>query len=72
MKFHFRPDNADIRLTEKGYKIGLVFEERYQRSLKIRADLDNATTLLKNYVLPSNTWREKFGLKLAKNSVEKR
>ena len=28
-----RQDNADFRLTEIGYKIGLVTEERYKRFL---------------------------------------
>jgi tRNA uridine 5-carboxymethylaminomethyl modification enzyme len=32
-----RQDNADTRLTEKGYKIGLVTEERYQKFLKKKA-----------------------------------
>lgn len=42
-----RQDNADLRLTERGYRAGLASEERYQRMLQkaeqtaaARADLD--------------------------------
>lgn len=36
-----RQDNADIRLTEKGYRLGLISEERYQAFLK-KQELVNA------------------------------
>lgn len=36
-----RQDNADLRLTEKGYQIGLVTEERYQRFSKRRDAIQN-------------------------------
>ena len=41
-----RQDNADLRLTEKAYKIGLASEERYQRMLKKRQAVE---TILKRF-----------------------
>ncbi len=35
-----RQDNADFRLTEIGYKIGLVTEERYEKFLKKKIQLE--------------------------------
>ena len=35
-----RQDNADWRLTEKGYRLGLVRPERYERFLKKKKELD--------------------------------
>ena len=37
-----RQDNADLRLTERGYRIGLVSEARYQRMLDKRARVSGA------------------------------
>lgn len=43
-----RQDNADLRLTQKGYEIGLVTEDRYQKMLTkmklIDAEMDRVTT----------------------------
>ena len=36
-----RQDNADLRLTEKGYALGLASEERYRRYLKKKENVEN-------------------------------
>lgn len=43
-----RQDNADLRLTEKGYKAGLVSEERYQEFIAKREAIDTELERLKN------------------------
>ena len=39
-----RQDNADLRLCEKGRQIGLVSDERYERFLSIRSQVETALT----------------------------
>ncbi|HHT66814.1 MAG TPA: tRNA uridine-5-carboxymethylaminomethyl(34) synthesis enzyme MnmG [Erysipelotrichaceae bacterium] len=46
-----RHDNADIRLTEIGYKIGLISEERYRKFSKKISDIDQAVEVLKSTYL---------------------
>ncbi len=41
-RIELRQDNADFRLTQKGYDCGLVTGERYARYLKRRADYESA------------------------------
>ncbi len=43
-----RQDNADLRLTKKGYEIGLIKEERYQKLLKKEADIQEEMKRLEN------------------------
>lgn len=42
-----RQDNADFRLTEIGYKIGLVTEERYKRFLDRKSSIENEIDRIK-------------------------
>ena len=41
-----RQDNADFRLTERGFEAGLASRERYERMLRRRDDLESARALL--------------------------
>ena len=44
-----RQDNADLRLTEKGYRIGLATEERYRKTLKKKELIEEELDRLKSY-----------------------
>ena len=41
-----RQDNADFRLTERGYQAGLATRERYERMLRRREELERARALI--------------------------
>lgn len=56
-----RQDNADQRLTQKGYDIGLVSEERYQKMKEKRRAIDEEIMRLKTVVL---TPKEEINRKL--------
>lgn len=43
-----RQDNADLRLTEKGYKVGLASKERYEKMLEKRQGVAEAIKRLKS------------------------
>ncbi len=63
-----RADNADIRLTEKGMKIGLISDERkhnFNTKLSNFSKIYKKMTKLK--ISPSKI--EKFGIKIAKDGI---
>ena len=43
-----RQDNADLRLTEMGRKVGLVTEERYNKFIERKSNIENELKRLKN------------------------
>lgn len=47
-----RQDNADLRLTEKGWKVGLVTPERYERFRARREAIDAEARRLRRTVVP--------------------
>jgi tRNA uridine 5-carboxymethylaminomethyl modification enzyme len=56
-----RQDNADLRLTQKGYDIGLVSEERYQKMIEKRKNIEGEIERLKNVKLtPTKEVNEKL------------
>ncbi len=56
-----RQDNADLRLTEKGWRIGLVKPDRYQRYQTKKQSIDAAMSQLKEYkVNPNKEIQEKL------------
>ena len=50
-----REDNADLRLTEKSYKIGLAGKERYERMLYKTKTLEKLQIFVKNHKLKPDT-----------------
>lgn len=46
-----RQDNADLRLTEIGHSVGLISDERYQRFLNKKENIEKEIVRLKNTVV---------------------
>lgn len=55
-----RQDNADLRLTEMGHKIGLVKEERYERFTKRKTAIEDEIERLKNIQITNKQEVNKF------------
>ncbi|GJM06661.1 MAG: tRNA uridine 5-carboxymethylaminomethyl modification enzyme MnmG [marine bacterium B5-7] len=54
-----REDNADARLTEVGFELGLVPEEKYQRFCKKRDAIEKETQRLKSLVIQPDSLHAK-------------
>ncbi len=66
-----RQDNADFRLTEKGYACGLVTKERYTRYLTRKEKYENLLAEMRTKIPPKEaaTFLQKFGYDTPDKSV---
>ena len=69
-----RHDNADLRLREYGYKLGLIDEEQHNRLLKKISDIEECTNYLatNNVVMSdkNNEYLESIGSSRLKESIK--
>ena len=69
-RLYLRADNADARLTEKGYKVGCVGEERYTVFKDKYDKISRFRKLCDEYTItPTNL--EKFGIKTKKDGSKR-
>ena len=68
-----RSDNADLRLTQKGYEIGCVKSERYEKYSKFKKAYDEAIDYLIMDSSKTAEWRQnsKTSTKVFVSYVEK-
>jgi tRNA uridine 5-carboxymethylaminomethyl modification enzyme len=68
-----REDNADMRLTERGYRMGFVSRERYERVMEKKAKIEKALETLRSIRLTptkgTNTKLKEHGFEGIRNPV---
>ena len=63
-RLNIRADNADLRLTEKGIKIGLISKERKDKFLKRKKEIEDGIKLLKSLTItPSELLKYDINIK---------
>ncbi|XP_011882975.1 PREDICTED: protein MTO1 homolog, mitochondrial [Vollenhovia emeryi] len=65
-RLSLRPDNADQRLTEKGYAVGCVSRERIEKLREVCRKMQEAVQILKSETRPSPKWRRLLNMKSSK------
>ncbi|XP_043191596.1 protein MTO1 homolog, mitochondrial-like [Amphibalanus amphitrite] len=66
-----RPDNADLRLTEKGYRHGVVGERRYGHLCATRDRLQEVSVALQEHRLTLTEWRRRLRLPAGSSAGQK-
>lgn len=71
-RLHLRPDNADRRLTEKGWRQGCVTEYRYQKFCHSREAFEEVLDLLTSDSRTMSKWRDLLGVNQFKRGHDKK
>ncbi|KAF5307999.1 hypothetical protein FQR65_LT06567 [Abscondita terminalis] len=66
-----RPDNADQRLTEKGFNIGCVSKDRYEKMKYVQKELDEGVKALKSIFKTSREWRNLLQIKPSRSNEQR-
>ena len=66
-----RQDNADFRLTEIGYKAGLVTEERYQKFITRKNNVENEVNRLKELQITNKKEVNEFLISMGSVELKK-
>ena len=70
-RLHLRPDNADMRLTEKGRKVGCVSDERWNKFVETKNCFDKTVQNLKKDVRTIQSWKSSLNFHGRKGSFQR-
>lgn len=70
-RLYLRADNADARLTEKGWKVGCVSDERYTVFKAKYAEINRYRDLCEQLFITPNELEDKYGIKTKKDGTRR-
>nr|XP_018918215.1 PREDICTED: protein MTO1 homolog, mitochondrial [Bemisia tabaci] len=66
-RLSLRPDNADLRLTSKGFDIGCVSKSRFDKFVSTTDSVNTCIEVLESIKAPTSRWRKSLGMSPTKN-----
>ncbi|CAI5441460.1 unnamed protein product [Caenorhabditis angaria] len=69
-RLHLRPDNADIRLTEKGKQCNAISDERWNEFSSMKSRLDEVTNISENMEMSLSKWKRILPELVTKNDAK--